>query len=130
MSNQLDDIYGSSSQWLKAADLQGGKPIVLIENAEVRENTYNGETKKQIVLTFEGKEKVLGLNITNARRIAELTETTDFHQWIGYKIKLYVDKTDIEGKTVDCIRIWPELPEQPEGKTLAKAAGSDDDIPF
>jgi hypothetical protein len=126
MSDQLSEIYGNNSQWLKAADLAGGKPVCTIENAEVRENTYNGETKKQIVLTFEGKEKVLGLNVTNARRIADLIGTTDFHKWIGYKIKLFVDKTDMDGKTVDCIRIFPDLPEQPNIAVLSNT----DDIPF
>jgi hypothetical protein len=128
MTDALSEIYGSNSQWLKAVDLQGGKPVVTIENAEVRENTYNGETKKQIVLTFEGKEKCLGLNVTNARRIAELTGTTDYNEWIGYKLKLFVDKTDMDGKTVDCIRVFPELPEQPAHKVAAATAS--DDIPF
>lgn len=132
MSDQISDIYGSSSNWLKAADLQNGKPVVTISNAEVRENTYNGETKKQIVLSFEGKEKLLGLNVTNARRIADLLGTTDFHEWIGFSIKLYVDKTEVEGRTVDCIRIFPELPAQVTEKAKAAVASSsnDDDIPF
>lgn len=126
----LEDIYGGSSKFLKAADLQGGKPIVEIEDAAIHENTYNGETKKQIVLTFAGKDKVLGLNKTNARRIAQLIGTEDFNDWIGYKIRLYVDQTDLDGKTVDCIRVFPDLPDgQPTGK--AKAAVADDDsIPF
>jgi hypothetical protein len=128
MSDPLADIYGSSSSWLKASDLQGGKPIVTIEAAEVRENNYNGETKKQIVLTFEGKEKVLGLNVTNARRIADLTGTSDYHEWVGYKLKLFVDKTEVDGRTVDCIRIFPELPEQPAHKVAA--ASANDDVPF
>lgn len=108
----IDDIYKSSSKFLKASDLNGSKPIVEIETAEVHENTYNGEAKKQVVLSFVGKEKVLGLNVTNARRIAQLTGTTDFHQWEGYRLKLYVDQTELDGKTVDCIRIFPDLPEQ------------------
>lgn len=130
MSDALADIYGTSSNWLKAADLQGGKPVVTIESAEVRENNFGNETKKQIVLHFEGKEKALGLNVTNARRIAELIGTTDYHDWVGYKIKLFVDKTETAtGQVVDCIRIFPELPEQPAH--LAKAASSSsDDIPF
>lgn len=127
MSDQLADIYGSNSQWLKAADLQGGKPVVTIAGAEVKENTYNGETKKQIVLTFEGKEKILGLNITNARRIADLIGTTDYHDWLGWQIRLFVDKTEMDGKTVDCIRVFPDLPDQPN-KPAAPVA--DDEIPF
>lgn len=146
MSDQLSEIYGSSSQWLKAADLQGTKPVLTIAGAKVQDNNYNGETKRQIVLSFEGKEKVLGLNVTNARRIADLTETGNFEDWVGVRIKLYTDKTETSnGQIVDCIRIFPELPEQPSGnqqpinqtRVKAVAAGEgikkpayDDDIPF
>lgn len=128
----IDDIYKSNSNFLKAADIKGGKPVVEIESAEVHENTYNGETKQQIVLTFVGKEKVLGLNVTNARRIAMLTGTTDFSEWPGYRIKLYVDQTDLDGKTVDCIRIFPDLPEQTNEKAMAATASTEytDDVPF
>ena len=128
----IEDVYQSTSRYLKAEDLQGGKPVVEIESAEAVENTYNGETKHQIVLTFTGKDKVLGLNVTNARRIAMLTGTTDYTQWIGFKLKLYVDQTDFNGKTVDCIRIWPDLPEQTNDRAKAAAAAhaSDSDIPF
>jgi hypothetical protein len=126
----IDDIYKSNSKFLKAADLNGGKPIVEIETAEVHENTYNGEVKQQIVLTFKDKEKVLGLNVTNARRIAALIGTTDFHDWPGWRLRLYTDQTDLDGKTVDCIRVFPDLPEQANGKVAAPTSGADDDIPF
>lgn len=134
----LNDIYESKSNFLKAADLQGGKPIVTIEKAEVVENTYDGETKKQIVLTFSGKDKVLGLNFTNASRIAELTGTEDFQDWVGTSIKLYVEQVKFQNKMVDAIRIFPELPQGINPNTpppaqytgAATAPATDDDIPF
>lgn len=126
----IDEIYKSNSKFLKAADLNGGKVTVEIESAEVQDNTYNGETKRQIVLTFVGKDKVLGLNVTNARRLSQLI-SPDTDEWPGYRIKLYVDQTDMEGKTVDCIRIFPDLPEQTnERAKAATAGGNDDEIPF
>lgn len=129
--SSIDDIYSTSSKFLKAADLNNQKPVVEIESAEVHENTYNGETKKQVVLTFTGKDKVLGLNKTNARRIAALIGTDDFHDWAGWRIRLYVDQTDLDGKTVDCIRIFPDLPEQVNEKAKAATASTtDDDPPF
>ena len=135
----LNDIYGSNSQWLKAEDLQGAKPVVTIETAEVKENTYNGETKKQIVLKFVGKDKQLGLNFTNATRIVELIGSDDFTQWPGWAIKLYTDKTTLQdGRTVPCIRIFPELPEQANKPAIVSAdsdgaerqAIQNADIPF
>lgn len=133
----LNDIYESNSQWLKADDIKGHKPIVTIEKAEVKENTFNGETKKQIVLTFEGKDKQLGLNFTNASKIAELTGTEDYSEWVGVSLKLMVEKVKFQNGMVDAIRIFPELP---EGQQKAVAAtqqftgtpqpNADDDIPF
>lgn len=131
----LNDIYESNSKFLKAADLQGGKPVVTIETAEVVENTYDGETKKQIVLTFTGKEKVLGLNFTNASRIAELTGTEDYTLWVGTSIKLMVEKVKFQNKMVDAIRIFPELPNGQQAVAATQqfsgpASATDDDIPF
>jgi hypothetical protein len=128
----LNDIYESNSQWLKAVDLQGAKPVVEIESAEVRENTYNGETKKQIVLTFVGKDKQLGLNFTNAQRISQLIGTENFNEWIGWRLKLYTDQTKLQnGQTVDCIRIFPDLPEQTNERAKAATASADDsEVPF
>lgn len=127
----LNDIYGSNSQWLKAEDLQGAKPVVTIETAEVKENTYNGETKKQIVLKFQGKEKQLGLNFTNASRIVELLGTEDFNQWVGASIKLYTDTTTLaDGRKVPCIRIFPELPGGAAPVQAAVQMAEADEIPF
>ena len=130
--SSIDDIYTSSSKFLKASDIpHNSKPVVEIETAEVQENTFNGETKKQVVLTFVGKEKALGLNKTNARRIAGLIGTDDFTQWEGWRIRLYIDQTEFDGKTVDCIRVFPDLPEQAEEKAKVAAAGVDlSDVPF
>lgn len=129
----IDNIYGSSSNYLKAADLQGKKPVLTIASAALQENTYNGEKKTQIVLHFEESEKVLGLNKTNARRIAALIQTESFEDWAGYRIKLFTDQTEFDGKTVDCIRVWPDLPEQVNEKARAAAASANDEsdiVPF
>jgi hypothetical protein len=132
----INEIYQSNSKFLKAADLTGPdgrtvKPVLEIDSATVQENTYNGETNKQIVLSFVGKDKVLGLNVTNARRLGQLLGP-DSDQWPGHRIKLFVDQTELDGKTVDCIRIFPDLPEQPESKRAQYTGTQVDtsDIPF
>jgi hypothetical protein len=129
----LNDIYQSSSNFLKASDLGDQKPVVEIETAEIKENNYDGQEKKQIVLSFVGKDKVLGLNFTNASKISQLIGTEDFNEWVGYRIRLYKDQTKFEGRIVDCIRVFPDLPEQVNEKAKAATAstGNDDsDIPF
>lgn len=130
----INDIYRSNSKFLKSADLyvdgKTVKPVLEIESAEVQENNYNDEVKKQIVLSFVGKEKVLGLNVTNARRLAQLIGP-DSDEWPGYRIRLFVDQTEMDGKTVDCIRVMPELPEQTnERARAATMSGNTDEIPF
>lgn len=132
----LNDIYESNSQWLKSADIKGRQPIVTIASAEVRENNYDNDIKKQIVLTFEGKDKQLGLNFTNASKIAELTGTEDYKDWVGTSIKLYVEKVKGPQGMVDGIRIFPELPngnglQEPAAMAAAfSGPATDDDIPF
>lgn len=132
----LNDIYESNSNWLKAEDIKGHQPIVTIATAEVHENDYNGDKKKQIVLTFEGRDKKLGLNFTNAAKIAELTGSEEYQDWIGVTLKLYVEKVKGPQGMVDGIRVFPELP---NGKAAAApqqfsgpatAPAPDDDIPF
>ena len=127
----LNDIYGSGSQWLKAEDLQGAKPVVTIATAEVKENTYDGVVKKQIVLTFVGKEKQFGLNFTNASHLVELTGTEDYEQWVGTAIKLFTTKVQVGNEQKLAIRIFPELPEvAPKAKAATASANDDEEIPF
>jgi hypothetical protein len=129
----LNDIYQSTSNYLKAADLQGAKPVVVIDSAEIQEQDYPEGKKKQIVLRFVGKEKVLGLNYTNASSIAKLTGTEDHNEWIGVAIRLYEDSTkNSQGVVVPCIRIFPDLPEQQGGSLPPPKPkpAANDDIPF
>lgn len=129
----LNDIYESNSNWLKADDIKGHQPIVTIATAEVHENDYNGEKKKQIVLTFDGKDKKLGLNFTNAAKIAELTGTEDFGNWVGTSIKLYVEKVKGPNGMVDGIRIFPELPSVAQAAPAQQFTGTpatDDSVSF
>jgi hypothetical protein len=119
----LNDIYESTSKFLKAADIKGHTPVVTIETAEVVENDYDDGKKKQIVLTFAGKDKKLGLNYTNAAKIAELTGSEEYQDWIGTSLKLYVEKVKGPQGMVDAIRIFPELPQAtPQAQAAAAPA--------
>ena len=101
----INDIYTSNSNWLKSADLQGTVQRVTIENAE---EGRVGD-KSQIILSFTGKTKKLGLNVTNARTIAEAFGPI-VENWIGGTIELFSMKVDYQGKLVDGIRI--RIPQQ------------------
>lgn len=114
----INNVYTSNSNYLKADDLRGRRVDVVISSAEVEK--IGGDSEK-IVLSFEGKEKKLVLNITNARMIASLLESTDTKDWIGREITLRPDKTTYQGDLVDCLRVDGVLPGQ---------QNEDDPIPF
>ena len=125
----IKEIYTSTSNFLKVDDLAGHRVVVEIASYEVKE--VGEEHKKQIVLTFKGKEKVLGLNKTNAEQIARLVGSDDADLWIGCKIKLKPAMTTFAGKDTPCIRISDEFFEPAPNRTApASIAPSDDEIPF
>ena len=106
---KLNEVYESSSNYLKADDLKGKTIRVKINEVEVHEFENDGKKKKQLVLYFVGKEKVLGLNITNANSIAKILGDDTDH-WIGGEIKIYPTTTDFgDKKNVPCIRVIEDL---------------------
>lgn len=111
---KLNEVYSSSGGFLKADDIGNNKPVVTIAGYTTTERDYNDGKgiKKQIVLSFVGREKVLGLNFGNANDIAKLVGSDDVEEWIGKSIKLYVKNEKIGDALKDVIRIFPELPEQ------------------
>jgi len=100
-----DEVF--PSKYLKASDLNG-KPVVLTIADAPLETLKSPEGKEQskIVLYFKGAKKALPLNIANWDAVAEILggETDD---WPGGRIELFPTKTQMGGKTVDCIRIRP-----------------------
>ncbi len=127
----IKEIYTSTSNFLKVDDLNGHRVVVEIESFKVAE--VGDEHKKQIVLTFKGKEKVLGLNKTNAEQIAQLTGSGDPNEWLGCKIKLKPAMTQFQGKDTPCIRISDEFfepaPNRP-APAAVRAMDDDDGVPF
>ena|SRR3990167_738766 len=116
---KLNEVYTSTSQFLKAADLQGKTVRLTISAVGVHEFSDDKDgKKKQLVLSFQGKEKKLGLNVTNATSIAKiLGDDTD--GWIGGHIKIYPTTTDFgDKKDVPCIRVVEELPEEADGERV------------
>ena len=140
----IDEIYNSGSKYLRHDDLKGNRVVVEIESYSIDTmKSDDGNDKKQIVLHFTGKEKVFGLNKTNAERIAVHTGSRNPDDWIGCKIKLYPSKTQFQGREVDCIRVSEEFfeaasdgPDFGDSKPKTSAAPKqsapveDDEIPF
>jgi hypothetical protein len=88
------------STYLKAADLQGRTVPVAIDRVELEE--IGGEHKP--ILYFQGKDKGLVLNKTNANNIAAVYGD-DTDDWIGGGIQLFPTMVDFQGRSVEAIRV-------------------------
>ena len=88
------------SEYLKASDLQGH--AVPVKMSHVTMVDLNGEPKP--VLHFQGKERGMILNKTNANKITEMFGD-DTDDWEGGEVILYEAMVDFQGKTVPAIRI-------------------------
>lgn len=114
---ELNEVF--PSKYIKAADLNGREVPVVISHADME---MIGDDRKLIV-HFQGKEKGLVMNKTNANRIAHLYGTnTD--GWQGKEITLYTEMVDFQGKVVDAIRV------KSARKAEKKATLEDDPMPF
>jgi len=137
----INDTFPSN--FLKAADLNGGQPTVTISHVAIEDI---GDDRKP-VLYFVGKEKGIVLNKTNATNISGAygPETDD---WTGKKVTLFTSWVDFQGKSVEAIRIRradnPRPSQQPVQQQTSRPAPQDippqfepddpgftgDDIPF
>lgn len=101
---QLNEVFPSN--FLKADDLQGRDVPVVIATAGLEQI---GNNERKLVLTFQGKNKGMICNKTNANRIAFL-HGTETDNWIGKEIILTVDMVDFQGRVVPAIRVKPARP--------------------
>ena len=113
------------SDYLRAVDLDGRE--ITVTMAKVEMETIGEDTKP--VLYFEGKEKGMVLNKTNAGSIVNLYGD-DTDEWKGEDITLFSAMVSFQGKTVPAIRVKP-----PSRKASAKKRGEPappvkDEIPF
>jgi hypothetical protein len=129
-----DEVF--PSKYLKCADLHGKPIAVTIERASFETlKSPEGKEQNKIVLSFRGAKKALPLNLTNFESCEEICGV-DTDNWPGHTIELYPTKTQMGGKTLDCIRIrhpeqreFKEPPQPPQPKpTLAEEV--DDSIPW
>ena len=117
------------SKYLKAADLHGKTPTVIIKRVELAKmEGDDGETKP--VVYFEKAVKGLVLNKTNANKIsAAYGDDTD--QWIGQPVTLFMAYVEFKGETVESIRLRiPSVPKRANSPQapLPPLASSLDDL--
>ena len=120
------------SNWLKAGDLQGREHQLVVKEV-ISEDIGDGHKP---VVYFQRGNKGLVLNKTNALAITEVYgDETD--NWLGATVTIYPDKTQFQGRRVDCIRVRctkPAQAAQTQGRPSIPATGPSDDmdsdIPF
>jgi len=109
-----------SGDSLKAADLQGKEPTVVISQVQAKEF----DDGNKLVISFEGKKKSLVCNKTNANRIAFMYGT-ETNGWIGKPITLYEEMVDFQGKLTPAIRVrairQPAAPQPSARPSMSKA---------
>jgi len=99
---------GRDSIWLTQEDLIEGKDVsVKIESVILYpEVTFQAGRKRTnlLGLKFVGKDRILGLNATNRRALAQQFGNLAA-AWKGKTISLFVTDTQMAGETVKCVRI-------------------------
>lgn len=114
------------SKYLKASDLQGRN--VTVKMGRVEQEKIGDDMK--LILYFQGKEKGVVLNKTNANNVAAIYggETED---WYGKEITLVEAMVDFQGKSVPAIRMRAptrnSAPTRQPARQMAPAG--DDDFP-
>jgi hypothetical protein len=120
---KIDEVFPAAGNHLKAADLGGRAVRVTISEYEIvdfKGRDVNAKPERKIVLSFEGKEKTLVVNKTNARVIAAHFGD-ELDDWVGGTIVIYPTRVTFAGDMVDAIRV-----KEPE----PAVADLDDEIPF
>jgi hypothetical protein len=94
------------SKYLKAADIPDGKfvPVVISHVDHEDVGGKNDPEDHKPVLYFQGKQKGMVLNRTNAETIsAQYGDETD--EWSGKQVMLYASEVQFNGKMVPCLRV-------------------------
>ena len=113
------------SEYLRASDLQGHTVTVTMSHVSMQD--LNGDPKP--ILHFQGKDRGMVLNKTNANKIAEMFGD-DTDNWSGGQIILYEAMVEFQGKTVPAIRIRLAPRAGPAKQPVPANDSPNDDIPF
>ncbi len=119
------------SNYVKASDLNG-KPCPLTIRTCVLEELGQGSDKEQKpVLYFNGAQKGLVLNKTNANAIKD-AYGDETGGWEGKPVEVFPTQVQFKGKLVDGIRvrIQPEAQPEPQPEAAPMAEELNDEIPW
>jgi F0F1-type ATP synthase alpha subunit len=117
--------YGGG-RYLKAVDIEEGQKVII---RELREEMVGASMEDKPVLYFEGLEKGLILNKTNARALVSVLGDNE-ETWPGAKVTLGIIQVNnpSTGEVVDSIRVTAM--KKAEKKAAATATAQDDTVPY
>ena len=107
MSNESTSTIYMGANTSRRPDLHGEtwlRRIGKVDLVELKEK--DGSTKRKYLVYFEGVEKPLVLNKTNAQKLAA-AYGKDHSKWIGMEVELYAEMTGL-GK--EGVRVRPLKP--------------------
>jgi hypothetical protein len=122
MATQTDYRALYDREYVGAWELQGKDVTVTISAVKGGELTaVGGRKSKKPIISFEGKEKKMICNKTNAKTIAALYGNI-VEAWVGKLIILYVGTTrdPSTGGDIECLRVRPKVPEGKPDKRKAE----------
>jgi hypothetical protein len=127
------------SKYLKAADIPSPPPMATIRS--VAHERMQDDALKPVVY-FDGWQKGVVCNVTNADVLYELAKSDDDADWPGLTIELHTEMVRFQGKTAPSIRFRvPQRNSAPRPRPVARSADEppphqtvpeylDDKIPF
>ena len=105
----LSGVYPKyiEGRFLNADCLPPEKSVTLTITSASIEVSEDPQSKgKQLLsLHFKETDRLLGLNKTNARRIAQIAGTPEVEKWEGLQITLHREMVKAFGKTVPAVRV-------------------------
>jgi len=95
------------SRFMKAADLHGITPIFTITDCNLE--IIGDKDENKLVVAFKEIDKELVMNATNWTNM-ETIYGKDPNTWINKSVELFTTWVDFRGKSVEAVRIKPEVP--------------------
>lgn len=100
MGINMNDAF--PSKWLRADDIDGETPVII---ADVTMEPIADDERKPVIW-FEGYDKGMVLNKTNANNVSGLYGP-DSDGWIGKSMLLATAMVDFQGKSTRALRLYP-----------------------
>ena len=100
-------------RFMSSEDMTEGQQVTLTISGctkEIAINPRNKEEKTLISLHFEETDRMLALNVTNAKTIQRIIGTPKVDKWAGAQITVYRDTVQAFGEIKPCLRVRKASP--------------------